>query len=74
LGLYKFGIVGWSAGDECVGERGSLVTVWGRMGGECVGRGREWMRRSRKSSGERALDFSTGEGGRMNGVRAGMRR
>jgi hypothetical protein len=25
LGLCKVGIVHWSASDECVGERGSLV-------------------------------------------------
>jgi hypothetical protein len=39
LGLCKFGIVGWLLGDECVGGRGSLVTGWGRMGGEGEGRG-----------------------------------
>jgi hypothetical protein len=26
LGLCKVAIVGWSAGDECVGGRGNLVT------------------------------------------------
>jgi hypothetical protein len=52
LGLCKVGIVGWSAGGECVGGRDSLETGWGRMGGEGVGRGREWMRRGRKSSWE----------------------
>jgi hypothetical protein len=26
LGLCKVGIVGWSVGDECVGEKGNLVT------------------------------------------------
>jgi hypothetical protein len=33
-GMYKVGIVGWSADDECEGGRGSLVTGWERMGGE----------------------------------------
>jgi hypothetical protein len=28
------------------------VTGWGRMGGEGVGTGREWMKRGRKSSWE----------------------
>jgi hypothetical protein len=37
FGLCKVDIVGWSAGDECVGGRGSLVTGWGRMGGEGEG-------------------------------------
>jgi hypothetical protein len=32
LGLCKVGTVGWSAGGECVGRRGSLVTGWRRMG------------------------------------------
>jgi hypothetical protein len=36
LGLCEVGIVGWSVGDECVGGRGSLVTV-----------GREWKRKVR---------------------------
>jgi hypothetical protein len=34
VGLCKVGIVGWSAGDECEGGRGSLVTGWGRIGGK----------------------------------------
>jgi hypothetical protein len=37
LRLCKVGIVGWSVGDEGVGERVSLVTGWGRMGGEVDG-------------------------------------
>jgi hypothetical protein len=49
LGLCKVGIVGWSVGDECVGEKDSLVISWGRMGGEGKGRGREWVRKSRMS-------------------------
>jgi hypothetical protein len=36
------------------------------MGGEGKGRGRKWMRR--------AIDFSIEEGGRVKGVRVGMRR
>jgi hypothetical protein len=35
--LYKVGVVGWSVGDEYEGGRGSLVTGWGRMGGESEG-------------------------------------
>jgi hypothetical protein len=34
LELCEVGTVGWSAGGECVGEKGSLVTGWG----EWVGR------------------------------------
>jgi hypothetical protein len=34
LGLCKVQIIDWSAGCDCVGERSSLVTGWGRMGGE----------------------------------------
>jgi hypothetical protein len=52
LGLCKDGIVGWSVGDECVGERGSLVTGWSRIGGEGEGRRREWVRRGRMSCWE----------------------
>jgi hypothetical protein len=44
FGLCKLGIVGWSAGNECVGGKGSLVTGWGKIGGEARGRGREWAR------------------------------
>jgi hypothetical protein len=29
--LRKVVIVDWSAGGECVGRRGSLVSGWGRM-------------------------------------------
>jgi hypothetical protein len=52
LGFCKVGTVAWSAGGECVGVRGSVVTGWGRTGGGGEGRGREWMRRGRKSSWE----------------------
>jgi hypothetical protein len=38
LGLCKVGILGWSAGVECVGGRGILVTGLGRVGGESEGR------------------------------------
>jgi hypothetical protein len=38
LGLCKVDIVGWSAGGECVGVRGSLVTGWGRW----VGKVKAW--------------------------------
>jgi hypothetical protein len=48
--LCKFGTVGWSAVGECVGGRSSLVTGCGRMRGEGEHRGREWMRKDRKSS------------------------
>jgi hypothetical protein len=49
LGFCKVGIVGWSAGHECVGGSDSLVTSWGRMGGEGEGSVREWLRRGRMS-------------------------
>jgi hypothetical protein len=49
LGLCKFGIVCWSAGDECVGGRSSLVTGRRRMGGEGEGKRRGRMRRGRMS-------------------------
>jgi hypothetical protein len=39
-------------GSECVGGRGNVVTGWGRIGGGGEDRGREWMRRDRKSSWE----------------------
>jgi hypothetical protein len=50
LGLCKVGIAGWSVGVECVGRSGSVVTCWGRMEGEGVDKGKEWMTRGRKSS------------------------
>jgi hypothetical protein len=34
LGFYKFGIVGWSVGDEGIGGRDSLLTVWGEWEGK----------------------------------------
>jgi hypothetical protein len=49
LGLCIVGIVGWSAGDECVRGRGSLVTDWRKIGGESKGWGKEWVRSSRMS-------------------------
>jgi hypothetical protein len=52
LGLYKVGIAGLSADNECVGRKGSLVTGWGRMVRESEGRGREWVRRCRMSCWE----------------------
>jgi hypothetical protein len=48
----KVSTIGWTAGSECVGRRGSVVTGWGRLGGEGEGMGREWMRRGRKSNWE----------------------
>jgi hypothetical protein len=49
LGLCEVGIVGSSVGDECEGERSSLVTGWQRMGGKVRAGGREWVRRGRMS-------------------------
>jgi hypothetical protein len=40
LGLCAVGRVGWSAGSECVGERSSVVTGLGRLGGESEDRGK----------------------------------
>jgi hypothetical protein len=73
--LCKVGTVGWSAGGECVGGRGSDVTGWGRLGRGGEGRGREWMRWGQKQYlGRRTMDWSTGERSRVKGVRKGMRR
>jgi hypothetical protein len=41
LGLCKVDIVGWSAGGDCVGGRGSLMIGWGSMEEEGEGRGSE---------------------------------
>jgi hypothetical protein len=75
LGLCKVDIVGWSEDDECVGGRGSLVTGWGRMKGE----GEGWRKRvDEKGQNELlergAMDFSTEEGGRVKGMRIGVRK
>jgi hypothetical protein len=40
-------------GGECVGGKGSVVTVWERIGGEVKTGRRECMRRGRKSSLEK---------------------
>jgi hypothetical protein len=48
-GLYTVGTVGYSAGGECVGERGSVMTGWGRIKRRGEDR-KKWMRRGRKSS------------------------
>jgi hypothetical protein len=50
--LCKVGIIGWLAGGEYIGGRGSMVTGLGRIGGEGEGRGREWIRRGRISCWE----------------------
>jgi hypothetical protein len=50
--LCKVDIGGSSAGDEYVGGRDSLVIGLGRMGREGEGRGRQWVRRGRKSCWE----------------------
>jgi hypothetical protein len=52
LGLCKVGMVGWSAGGECVEGSGSVVTGWRTVGGEGERRGRKWMRWGRKSRWE----------------------
>jgi hypothetical protein len=61
LGLCKVGIVGCSVGDECEEGRGSLVTGWGKMGGE----GECWAKRvGEKGQNEllekEAMGFSMG--------------
>jgi hypothetical protein len=74
LGLCKVGIVGWSVSDEFVGGRGSLVTGWRRMGGECEGCGKRVGEKGQsKLLGREGMDFSTGEGGRVKGMRVRMR-
>jgi hypothetical protein len=50
--LCKIGTIGWSVDGEYVEGRGSLVTGWGRMGGEGMGLEREWVRRGRTSCWE----------------------
>jgi hypothetical protein len=52
LRLCKVGIVGWSAGDECVGGWGSQVTGWG-----------EWDRKVRAEgeSGSEEAELVVGE-------------
>jgi hypothetical protein len=57
----------------CVGERGSLMTDWGRMAGEGEGWGKRGDQRGQNNfGGRRAMDFSTG-GGRVKGMRIGLR-
>jgi hypothetical protein len=51
------------------------VTGWGRKGGE----GEDWVKRigemeQNELLGRGAMDFSTGEGGRVKGIRVRMRR
>jgi hypothetical protein len=73
-GLCKVGIVGWSAGGECKGGRGSLVTGWERMEGEGEGWGKRVDGKGQNELLEReAMGFSSREGGRVEGVRVGMR-
>jgi hypothetical protein len=38
LRVCAVGSVGWSAGGECAGARGNVVTGWGRMGEKTMGR------------------------------------
>jgi hypothetical protein len=72
LGLCKVGTVGWSAGDECVEGMGGLVTGLGRMRGKGGGK-RVDENGQNELLGRKAMDFSTREGGRVKGVRVGMR-
>jgi hypothetical protein len=74
LGLCKVGIVGWSVGDECEGGRGSLVTDWGRVEGDGDNWGKRVGEEVQNELLERgAMGFRTGEGGRVKGMRVGMR-
>jgi hypothetical protein len=50
------------------------VTGWGSIGGEGEGWWRQWVRRDRMSCWGKTMDFSTGEGGKVKGVRVGIRR
>jgi hypothetical protein len=52
LGLCTAGTVGKSVGGEYAAGRGSVVTAWGRIRGRGEDKGREWMRRDKKSSWE----------------------
>jgi hypothetical protein len=75
LWLCQVGIVSWTAGDECVGVRVSLVTGWGIMGGESEGLGQRLVEKGQNELLRRGtIYFSTGEGGRVKGLRVGMRR
>jgi hypothetical protein len=72
--LCKVGIVGWSVGDECEGGRGSLVTGLGRIGAQSENWGKRVGEKGKNELLERvAMDFSTGERGRVKGVRIRMR-
>jgi hypothetical protein len=61
-------------GDECIGGKDGLVTGLGRMGGEGEGWGKSVGEKENELLGRGAMDFSTGEGRRVKGVRVGMRR
>jgi hypothetical protein len=62
LGLCKVGIVGWSVGDESIGGSSSLVTGWGRIGGEGEGLGNRVGEKGQNYLlGRGEIDFSTGE-------------
>jgi hypothetical protein len=64
-----------SVGSEYVGGRGSLVTGGARIGGEGEGWGnRVGEKGQNELLGRGAMDFSTGEGGRVKRMRMGMRR
>jgi hypothetical protein len=52
LGLCTVGTVNYSACGKYVRERGSVLTDWGRVRGRVEEMGKEWMKRSRKSSWE----------------------
>jgi hypothetical protein len=74
LGVFMVGIVNYSTGGECAGGSGSVLTCWGRIGGGGEGRGREWMRKGRKRSWGRTMDCHTRQGGKVKGVRIGIRK
>jgi hypothetical protein len=58
-----------------MGGRGIVVTGWGRMGGEGEGWGKRVGKKGKNELlGRGAMDFSTREGGRVKGMRVGMRR
>jgi hypothetical protein len=61
-------------GDECVGENGSVVTGWKRMGGDGEGWGKRVCERAQNKLWDReAVGLSTGEGWRVKGLRVEMR-
>jgi hypothetical protein len=61
-------------GGEYVGERGSMVTGWWRIGGRGEDGERVDEKGQKEQLGGRTMDCSTGKGGKVKGVRLGIRK